>query len=207
MRFILASESPRRIKLFKQFGIDTFDIIPSITPEVIDESISPIKAIKKIAKHKVLDVLKRNRIKEDFCIVGGDTAVIHNYKIIGKPRTQEEAFNTLFSLGGTSHLVVTGLYVYVKQGEEIKEKSCYSISIVTMRELSQEDILNYMLLDTFWDKAGGYSIEEDPLNFIESYQGSYTNILGFPLEKLSKVFYELKIKKPHRAVIKNKKAQ
>lgn len=203
MRFILASESPRRIKLFKQFGIDNFDIIPSVTPEVIEKNIPPIKAIKNIAKHKVLDVLKRHRFTGDFCIVGGDTAVIYNYEIIGKPKSYQDAHKILRSLSGNAHIVVTGLYVYSKQNGAVKEKSCYSISIVSMRELSEQDISTYMMLETFWDKAGGYSIEEDPLNFISEYQGSYTNILGLPLEKLSKVFNSLKIKKPNRAKIKN----
>lgn len=205
MKFILASESPRRITLFKQFGVDNFEIIPSISPEVIEKDLSPIKAIKQIAKNKVLDVVKRHKFKGDYCIVGGDTAIVHNYKIIGKPKSRENAHDILRELSNDYHLVITGLYVYTKIEGVVSDKNVYSISIVKMRAISEEEISCYLMLNSFWDKAGCYSIEEDPLKFIEEYTGDYTNILGLPLKKLNKVFRELKIEKPYRAKRTNKK--
>lgn len=207
MRFILASESPRRISLLKKVGINEFDIIPSITPEVIDKNISPVKALKQVAKNKVLDVVKRYKFKEDVCVIGGDTAVVYNYEIIGKPRTYKEEHDILRKLSNDYHLVITGLYVYTKVNGVVKDKNVYSISMVKMRSLSEDEINAYLMLNTFWDKAGGYSIEEDPLNFIEGYSGDYTNILGLPLIKLNKVFKELGIEKQSRGKRINKKAQ
>lgn len=175
MKVILASSSPRRKELLKEI----FDDFCSLSP-ICDESLlkSPKRSVLSIAKRKA------DSIKEPFdLIISADTVVVFKNKILGKPIDEADAKRTLYSLSGKTHKVYTGVCIKYKTNGSIKEKVFCAKSYVKMKQLTTSDVDEYVKSGSPLDKAGSYGIQD---GVVKNYFGSYTNIVGLPIEKLRK---------------------
>lgn len=178
-RIILASGSPRRKEILENAGIK-FEIIPSKKDEIITES-APDKIVMSLSAMKAEDIYNLERPEKDYFIIGSDTMVFYNDKKYGKPADKEDAFAMLKSLSGNVHQVYTGV-TFVYDDEE--EKKVYSFSCatdVTMYEMSDEEIWDYIETGEPMDKAGAYAIQGLCAKHIKEIKGEYNNVVGLPI--------------------------
>jgi septum formation protein len=186
-KLILASASPRRRQLLTQVGLD-FVVDPSTHEKEIDNNIPFGELACQLAEHKVLEVAKNHT---EGIILGADTIVAVDDKILGKPRSKSDAVQMLKSLSGRWHSVYTGLFVLdVASGKKQKE---YDESRVKFKEISAKEIENYVKTGEPMDKAGAYGIQGKGALLVEKIEGCYYNIVGLPLFKLSKLLSEFGI--------------
>lgn len=172
-RIVLASASPRRRELLESLGID-FAVIPADVDEDIGAK-GPVALVKALSKKKAEAVATGNE-----CVIGSDTVVYARGKVIGKPYTVENAIKTIGMLNGRWHTVYTGVTVLYKgEASTFAEKSR-----VKFKRMSDEQISAYVNEKLPLDKAGAYGIQDGEV--VEKYAGSYSNIVGLPLEKLTK---------------------
>ena len=185
-RIILASGSPRRKEIFKTLNID-FEIIPSSYDEVLENDVFTYEKIENLAYNKALTVA--NPIKESALIVGADTVVVLDNKIIGKPKDRADAFNMLKNLSAREHFVVTSICV-IETPNMLKNIQS-TTSYVEFEKLTDEMINEYIENCKPFDKAGAYGIQELPQGFVKHINGSFENIVGLcpkALEKALSVF-------------------
>ena len=175
MKLVLASKSPRRREILSMVTSD-FEVRVSGAEEIIPLGTSAFDVPACLAKIKAETV----EATEDEIIIGCDTVVIHEGKILGKPRDKTEAALMLKSFSGKEHYVVSGLAI--KQGEKIY--TCSETTTVKMRALSDEEISVYVERDNPVDKAGAYGIQELAGAFVEGIGGDFYNVVGLPLCKL-----------------------
>lgn len=176
-KIILASSSPRRADILKQHSIK-FDVLPSPYQEdhsVTDFSYSFVESLAYNKAKAVLPILK-----EPASIIGADTVVVLDNKILGKPKDYNDAFKMLKQLSGKKHRVVTAISVI--NTEKNTEKVTSVTSIVEFENLSDEQIDFYIKNYKPYDKAGSYGIQEMPEGYIKSYEGSLENIIGLCAE-------------------------
>ncbi|MEA4833141.1 Septum formation protein Maf [bioreactor metagenome] len=194
MKLILASASPRRKELLESCGIK-FTIVKSDVNEALPDSISPENAVMTLAERKAAAVLSEyndvNRI-----ILGADTIVYQNSRIIGKPRDRAEAFSVLRSLSGSRHSVYTGVALLSFYGNTntILKDIRYEKTDVFFRELTDDEINEY--IDNFppYDKAGAYGIQDGAALFVRHIDGDYNNVIGLPLYLLGEMLKKFKQK-------------
>jgi septum formation protein len=185
---ILASESSDRKKILSRARIPFTAISSNVDESVLKERIKdPIKLVQKLAKAKVLNVKKGLTGKEKECyLIGADTIVEFQGKIIGKAINREEAFKTLKKLSGNTHNLITGLAI-TKSGEE-KTFTDYDKTKVSFLSLSESEIWNYIDTGEWKGRAGAYSIQDRASLFIKSIKGSPSNVIGLPLHKVFQIF-------------------
>ena len=176
MRVILASQSPRRRELLKEI-IPSFDIMPQDVDEQVIEK-DPKILVQKLAKKKINNLDKQFN---DAVIISSDTIVFYNGKVYGKPKDEIDAVKILRELSNNTHEVYTGVCVCY-QG---KKHSFFEQSFVKFKDLTDEEIVQYVRNKKPLDKAGAYGIQDNDV--VESYLGSYSNIVGLPQEKLKDV--------------------
>ena len=174
---ILASKSPRRAQLFRQVGLE-FRVIVSNVLESIDESVNPEQQVVVLSLSKAQDVADRI---DSGLVVGADTMVVVDGKILGKPVSDDDAFKMLRSLSGKTHEVFTGFSIV--DALEKKWVTDYESTKVTFRHLSDAEIEEYVLHNNCLDKAGAYGIQDRSALFVERINGCYYNVVGFPLQK------------------------
>ena len=178
-KIILASSSPRRADILKKHNIE-FKIIPS--PYVEDHSTTDFSYafIENLAYNKAKAVVPL--VNEQSLIVGADTIVVLEGKILGKPNGYDGAFEMLKNLSGKTHHVVTAIVVMDSDTQNYKKQS--TTSEVTFENLTDEQIKYY--IDNFkpFDKAGSYGIQEMPKGYIKSYTGDLENIIGISSKTL-----------------------
>lgn len=178
-KIILASSSPRRADILKKHNIE-FKIIPS--PYVEDHSRTDFSYdfIENLAYNKAKAVVPL--VNEQSLIVGADTIVVLDGKILGKPNGYDGAFEMLKNLSGKTHHVVTAIVVMDSDTQNYKKQS--TTSEVTFENLTNEQIKYY--IDNFkpFDKAGSYGIQEMPKGYIKSYTGDLENIIGISSKTL-----------------------
>lgn len=178
-KIILASSSPRRADILKKHNIE-FKIIPS--PYVEDHSTTDFSYdfIENLAYNKAKAVV--SLVNEQSLIVGADTIVVLDGKILGKPNGYDGAFEMLKNLSGKTHHVVTAIAIINSTTGDYKIKS--TTSEVTFENLTDEQIKYY--IDNFkpFDKAGSYGIQEMPKGYIKSYTGDLENIIGISSKTL-----------------------
>lgn len=179
MNIILASASPRRKEILENTKLK-FDIIKSDIDEIILEKESPIQAVMRLAFEKSMDIASKN---EDDLIIAADTVVVLDENILGKPKDKDEAYNMIRSLSGRTHEVITGISL-VNLGLS-KKIIDYVVSTVKFKELSNEDIKDYIHTNESLDKAGAYGIQGYGAMLVEKIEGDYFNIVGLPISKLS----------------------
>lgn len=175
-KLILASNSPRRKELLTKAGID-FDVVKTNFRENNLEGIPFIKLVTKHAQGKALDVA--NKVKEGF-VLGADTIVVLNNRVIGKPKSKGDAKDILKRLSGKKHLVITAFSIVNAKTKEDISKAI--ITTITFKKLTEEEIDDYLSLDEYKDKAGAYSFQGVARKFVENVTGSESNVIGLPME-------------------------
>ena len=173
MRLVLASSSPRRRELLSKITTD-FEIIPSAVEENPTATI-PTDVVQELASLKAHSVHASN---PDALVIGCDTVVDLCGQILGKPHTLVHAKQMLHALSGRTHFVHTGVCI-IYQGQVFT--FCDSTA-VTFRQLADTEIDSYVDSGLAMDKAGAYGIQE--CGFVESYDGSYDNVVGFPTDRV-----------------------
>ena len=176
---ILASASPRRAELLRQLALE-FEVVPSDATETFDDQLSPLELCQLNAHRKARAVAKKI---PDALVLGADTLVFLEREIFGKPHNLDEAKQMLAKLQGRTHQVVTGVSLIHLRGH--RERIFAVSTDVTFRPLSAEQISGYLSKISPLDKAGAYAIQEHGDKIVEQISGSFSNVVGLPLEKLS----------------------
>jgi septum formation protein len=175
---ILASASPRRAELLRQLKLD-FKVVPSDAQEVFDEHLSPLELCQLNAHHKARAVAKK--IPDDL-VLGADTLVFLDRQIFGKPKDLAEARKMLLQLQGRTHQVVTG--VSLIQLRAHRERIFAVSTDVVFRSLTPGQVDDYLSKMNPLDKAGAYAIQENGELIVSEISGSFTNVVGLPIEKV-----------------------
>lgn len=184
-KIILASASPRRRELLAQGGIP-FTVIPSQTEEKITTE-QPGQAVEELSYLKCSDIYEKSL--GDVLVIGADTVVASEGKILGKPSSQKDAVKMLQSLQGREHEVYTGVTIMAREGNENRKKTFHEKTKVVFYPMSDEEIRSYVNTGEPMDKAGAYGIQGKSAVFIKKISGDYNNVVGLPLARL---YQELK---------------
>lgn len=185
MRFILASASPRRKELLEQIGAK-FDILPATGEEVITKEL-PGEVVMELAKQKAEEVAKT--AGADALILGADTVVAYEGKILGKPKDEADALRMLTMLSGKEHEVYTGVALIDNRDQSME--NFFERTKVTMYPVSEEEIRDYIAGGEPMDKAGAYAIQGLGAKFIQKIEGDYNNVVGLPI---GRIYQEIKRK-------------
>lgn len=177
-KIILASSSPRRIEILKNLGLK-FDIMPSNYEEVIVKK-PPEELVCYLAENKAVEV--NSRVDEADLIIAADTMVFVDNRLLGKPHTENAAYSMLKDLSGRKHEVITGLCLI--SGKSNKKYIDYEVTNVFFKELSDEEIWDYIHTGEPLDKAGAYGIQGFGGLFVKRIEGCYFNVVGLPIYKL-----------------------
>jgi septum formation protein len=181
---ILASSSPRRRDLLEEAGY-TFAVVPAEVEELADARLGAEELVRRNAVLKAQEVAVRH---PETLVLGSDTLVALDGEPFGKPGDLEEAFAMLTRLVGRTHSVLTGVcLVHLAEGRELL---FVEETRVTFRPLGPEQIRHYLGLINPLDKAGSYAAQEHGEFIIERTEGSWTNVVGLPMERLAQALAE-----------------
>jgi len=175
---ILASESPRRAELLRQLGYD-FKIVPSGTPEIHHGDLTAQEIAQINAYRKARAVAKKY---PDALVIGADTLVFIDRILFGKPKSLEAAYEMLEQLQGKAHTVVTAICLLHLRSH--RQRIFAENTAVTFRPLDAVKVRRYLTKVNPLDKAGAYAIQEEGDLIVERISGSYTNVVGLPMERL-----------------------
>lgn len=175
---ILASASPRRAELLRQLGVE-FTVVASDASELHDQQLTARELSLVNAYRKARVVAKKF---PDALVLGADTLVYADTTLFGKPENLEDAFRMLENLQGRSHQVVTA--VCLLNLRHHRQRVFSDQTQVTFRPLDEALIRRYLAKVNPLDKAGAYAIQEEGDLIVERISGSYTNVVGLPVEKL-----------------------
>jgi septum formation protein len=183
---VLASASPRRARLLKEI-VRSFRIVPSNVEETQQDTETPRAFVLRVSREKaesVSDVLDPR--SGAVWILAGDTIVVLGEKILGKPGSASEARCMLEQLQGRCHEVITGICLLNRQ----QGVSCLEAvqTRVWMRRIEPDEMERYIQTGEPFDKAGGYAIQGRGGRFIQRIEGSYSNVVGLPTERLRELF-------------------
>jgi len=185
LKFILASGSPRRAKLLTEAGIE-FDIVKPEVDEIFDPGLSPAQNAVQVAMRKADWVA----VQHPACLtLAADTIVVLNGEIMGKPEDPEHARKMLGRLSGKEHEVITG--VAMARIDSRLRWSSFTSSLVRMAEISPGEIEKYVSGGEPMDKAGAYAIQGGAGRWVLGHKGSFTNIIGLPMEALKQAISEM----------------
>lgn len=185
-RVILASASPRRKELLLQIGI-----IPEVIPSGVEEKVTstePSKVVEELSLQKARDVA--SGCAPGCLVIGSDTVVAADGKILGKPKTHEEAGEMIRLLEGRSHQVYTGVTLIKREDGRDREVTFYDETDVEVFPMTDEEIREYAMSGEPMDKAGAYAVQGFFARYIKSLRGSYANVMGLPVSRL---YQELKM--------------
>lgn len=204
IRIILASGSPRRRELLGQAGYE-YTVVTSDVDEETDTLI-PKDYVMELAERKAKNVYDKEMeknpapeksavvrqssieeietVSDEFVVIGADTVVALNNRILGKPYDYDDAYNTLNSLSGQTHHVYTGVSIIYYDGEKPHTKTFYECTEVTFYPMTHEEIVWYLSTQEPFDKAGSYGIQGKGGIFVKEIKGDYNNVVGLPLARL-----------------------
>ncbi len=174
-KIILASASPRRIALLKEWGL-SFDIVPSGIDEKTNLT-KPSYLVKNLAYKKGRFVADKYT---ESLVISADTVVVLNGKIVGKPKDKKESESIVRELNGSTHKVYTGVALICKD----KESVFYDVACVKMKTLPEKELKQ--LFGKHMDKAGSYAIQDSDDSFVDKIHGDYYTVVGLPHIKLVK---------------------
>jgi septum formation protein len=183
MDIILGSRSPRRKELLQQCNI-SFRIDEALVDETITNYKNPKDYVIQLAKRKGNEVFLRHK---DDLVICADTIVCVDQDILGKPKNKSEAYQMIKKLSGRTHDVYTGVYVRYQN----MQKWFVSRTQVTIDQLTEEEIEQYINLEEPYDKAGAYGIQGFFGMYVKSINGDYYNVMGLPIHRLMKVIKEI----------------
>lgn len=174
---ILASRSPRRVELL-QLITDQFEAIPSQFDESTIPFTDPTELVKALGYHKAQTVFESN---QDATVIGCDTVVSLGGEIFGIPKDEAHAMEMIQKLSGRTHLVSTGVCI-------LSQKQICQFVVetkVTFYPLKVEEIEAYCNTNEPYDKAGAYGIQGKAALFVESIEGDYFSVMGFPVARIN----------------------
>ena len=189
-KIILVSASPRRRKLLRQMKIKFVSATPKIDEDLLISRFHK-KGFKKLVEilsiAKALSVLGNNdlSLNGDELILGFDTVVVCDKKILGKPKNRGHALKMLLSLSNKFHVVCTGIAMI-----DLEKKRIFldhEITKVFMKKITKKEALRYIKTSEPLDKAGAYAIQGRGKKFVKKIDGDYHNVVGFPLKKFLKM--------------------
>lgn len=197
-QIILASQSPRRKELLEQIGLE-FEICPAKGEEIITKTI-PEEVVMELSKQKAEEVAamvssfgeqhKEITTPSDMLVIGADTVVAYDGKILGKPVDEADAKRMLTMLSGNTHSVFTGVtLVLIDKSGRAGELVFYEKTDVKMHEMTEAEIDRYIATGEPMDKAGSYGIQGKCAIYIEKIDGDYNNVVGLPI---TRIYQELK---------------
>jgi len=178
VRFILASQSPRRRKLLSQLGAHFAVVSSGVEEKRLPGEAAAVYAARAAAD-KAAAVAQR---RPDAWVLGADTVVVVDGEVIGKPRDRAHAARMLGRLSGRVHRVITAVHLRGPNGDAPQE--VLVDSEVTFRRLAVRDIDAYLESDEPWDKAGAYAVQGRGASLVQSVSGSYTNVIGLPVAEV-----------------------
>lgn len=181
MKIILASTSPRRKEILSKTDL-VFEIQPGLYEEDMTLNMDPISLAKHLSYHKAKSITDTHT---DALIIGADTFITYEGKLLGKPHTPEKATEMLRTLSGKIHSVLTGLAVI--RTSDGKVYSDVDESKIYFKDLSEDTIKKYVATGEPLDKAGAYAIQGLASEFIEKIEGDFFSVMGLPLQKLVQV--------------------
>jgi len=184
--FILASASPRRREILQSVGLN-FKIIPAHVNEDYLAGESPRKHVQRLSRDKAMVIAAQY---PEAWVLGADTIVVIDGKILGKPKSKAQAGKMLKTLSGREHIVYTG-FTMVHQSSKIEQTEIVR-SAVRFKTITPEERRWYINCDEPYDKAGGYAIQGKGAYFIRSIRGSYTNVIGLPLCEVLEILKKFK---------------
>ncbi|SOB57143.1 conserved protein of unknown function [Pseudodesulfovibrio profundus] len=184
---VLASGSPRRKELLQGLGLDL-----TIQPSTLDEPLpeddeSPQEYALRMAEMKTRDVANQH---PDATVIGADTIVVLNDRIMGKPHNEEDALNMLKALAGEKHQVITAFCIILDNSKAVTQAV---VTDVYMRESSDKELLGYIATGEPVDKAGAYAIQGIGTFLVKDIKGSYTNVVGLPLTEVIETLVQWRV--------------
>lgn len=191
MDFILASASPRRKELLEQIGLN-FEIIKSDVEEVITKTL-PGDIVMELSRQKAMDVA--SKLNKKACVIGSDTIVSVNNRVLGKPKNQSEAYEMIKSIQGRYHQVYTGVAVVISHTESSPEPilNFADLTEVNVYPMTEEQIIDYINTNEPYDKAGAYGIQGLFGKHVKGIKGDYNTVVGLPIARLYNELFKLGI--------------
>lgn len=187
--FVLASASPRRKELLSQIGIK-FRTCTSKKGEEVLRNL-PENIVKDLSYTKARDVYERGN--REAVVIGADTIVVANEKVLGKPKDEKEAYEMIKMLQGDIHHVYTGVSIIWEQNNNTHVSSFYAVTEVELYYMNDDEIRNYIATTEPYDKAGGYAIQGYFARYVKGIKGDYNNVVGLPIGKLYQVMNSLNL--------------
>jgi len=178
MKLILASQSPRRKQILSRLYIPFKVIISDVDESIYTGDESPKSYAQKLASIKCENVSKKYT---NYLVVGSDTIVILNDKVMGKPQNKKDAIHKLKLLSGNTHQVITA--VSIQCTKRNINHTFYEQTAVKFRQIPLAYIYTYVDSESPYDKAGSYGIQDWSAIFVEKINGCYDNVVGFPLSR------------------------
>ena len=189
MKYILASQSPRRRELLGMLGI-TFDIEPA-TGEERQVGTTPQEIVQNLASAKASEIATHHT-GEDVTVIGADTIVVCVGEILGKPKDRADMERMIRMLSGCTHEVYTGVAICRASGDVSGTDGIRTFAECTrvhFYPMSEEEIAAYVAHSDGMDKAGAYGIQSDAAIYISGIEGDYQNVVGLPVARL---YHELR---------------
>ncbi|HXL20942.1 MAG TPA: Maf family protein [Candidatus Dormibacteraeota bacterium] len=186
MKLILASASPRRAEILRTAGF-AFTVLSSAVDETPYPEESPHDHVQRLAAAKA--ELVAARAVGPAIVIAADTVVTLEGKILGKPRSTEDARRMLEQLSGRTHSVLTG--VALIRLPDAESRSFVESTLVHFAQLSDDEIVHYLATAEPYDKAGAYAIQGRAARYIPRIEGCYFNVVGLPLARLTRALAEL----------------
>lgn len=177
-KLILGSQSPRRKELISWLKIK-YEIVTADLDEISNE-VSAERIAVDLAIQKARAVFEKCSSTDNNFIIAADTIVVLDNKIYGKPKDRADAEKILKELSGKTHQVITGVCFYFNN----REHAFFDLTEVTFNSIDSNLLNNYLDSNDSLDKAGAYGIQGPSLTFISKINGSYSNVVGFPLDKV-----------------------
>ena len=194
-RIILGSASPRRRELLSQIGI-AFEVRTSDREEVYHSTV-PEEIVGELALMKAENVAgdltdERNREPEDTIVIGADTIVVLDGKILGKPKDENEAADMIRALQGRSHEVYTGVAILDYDAQGRKDVSVHAVGTkVYVNPMDEKEISAYISTGEPMDKAGAYGIQGRFAAYVDRIEGDYYNVVGLPVSYVYRMLKKL----------------
>lgn len=180
-QLLLASQSPRRSELLSQIGINFSVVLPKVL-EQRGEGESPRDYVARLSEEKAVAGWKLS--DRALPVLGADTVVVCESDVLEKPANKSEAMAMLLKLSGRKHQVMSGVTIVSDEGITTE----VSTTDVTFKSISEGEVERYWETDEPKDKAGSYGIQGLGAVFVESINGSYSNVVGLPIEILPTMF-------------------
>lgn len=176
-KLVLASQSPRRRELVTKLGV-AFNVVSPNSDETLDSSLTVEEQIERISEEKALSVFDNY---QDCVVLGSDTVVVFNGEVLGKPKNEKEAKETLMKLSGSKHDVITGVCLVSSECKRV-----FSVKTeVEFFELTEAEIDAYVATKEPLDKAGSYSIQGFGSVFVKGIMGDFYSVMGLPISQVN----------------------